>query len=183
MSGGASTRHSASHSQEGAQAAAPFFGGAEAADGNLGDQRSAENILAEIGTDMSQFETDRHIASWAGMCPGNHLSAGRSTHGTTNKGNRWLRRALTQAAWAASRAKKSYLSAMFKRLIKHRGAQRTIVAVGHSILISIYHMLKEHAEYRDLGPDYYLKNGKAVERTLVKNLERLGYKVTLEKAA
>jgi transposase len=140
-------------------------------------QRSAENILAEIGTDMSRFETDRHLASWAGMCPGNNISAGHSKSGATTKGNDWLRRALCQAAWAASRAKKSSLSGMFKRLVRKRGAQRTIVAVGHSMLTSIYHMLKDHVAYKDLGPEYYATLNKSNEKKMVKQLERLGYEV------
>jgi transposase len=142
-------------------------------------QRCAENLLAEIGTDMGRFKTDRHLASWSGMCPGNNVSAGKSKSGATTKGNNWLRRALTQGAWAGSRAKKSCLSVMFKRLVKRRGVQRTIVAVGHSMLTSIYHMLKGHVEYKDLGPEHYTKNSKQLERTLVKNLERMGYTVTL----
>lgn len=141
-------------------------------------QRSAENILAEIGTDMKQFPTERQFSSWAGMCPGNNVSAGRSKSGATTKGNNWLRRSLCQGAWAASRAKKSSLSGMFRRLVRRRGAQRSIVAVGHSLLTSIYHMLKGHLEYKDLGPDYYVKLNKTSEHKMVKHLERLGYKVT-----
>jgi len=146
-------------------------------------QRNAENILAEIGTNMGQFETERHISSWGAMCPGNNISAGRSKSGRTNQGNTWLKRALCQAAWGASRAKKSCLSAMFHRLVRRRGAQRTIVAVGHSILVSIYHMLKNNVEYKDLGPDYYTQQNKSNERKLIKQLERLGYKVTSATAA
>lgn len=146
-------------------------------------QRAAENILAEIGADMGQYETERHISSWSGMCSGNNISAGRSKSGATTRGNNWLRRALCQAAWAASRSKKSSLSAMFKRLIRRRGAQRAIVAVGHSILVSVYHMLRDHVEYKDLGPDYYAKLNKVGERKMIKHLERLGYKVTPGTAA
>jgi transposase len=146
-------------------------------------RRSAENILAEIGTNMGQFRTDRHFASWAGMCPGNNVSAGKSKSGATTPGNNWLRRALCQAAWSASRAKKSNLSGMFKRLVRRRGAQRTIVAVGHAMLTSIYHMLKDHMEYKDLGADYYTKLNKRGEHKMVKHLEQLGYKVTPAVAA
>lgn len=146
-------------------------------------QRNAENILAEIGTNMGQFETERHISSWGGMCSGNNISAGRSKSGRTSQGNGWLKRALCQGAWAASRAKKSSLSAMFRRLVRRRGAQRTIVAVGHSILVSIYHMLKNNVEYKDLGPDYHTQQNKSNERKLIKQLERLGYKVMPATAA
>ena len=141
-------------------------------------QRGAENILAELGTDMSPWATHRHITSWAGMCPGNNISAGKSISGATKKGNNWLRRALTQAAWAGSRCKKSYLSVKFKRLVRRRGAQRALVAVGDDMLISIYHMLREHTEYKDLGIDHNPATSKASERAMVRNLERLGYKVT-----
>jgi transposase len=146
-------------------------------------QRGAENIVAEIGTNMGQFKTDRHFASWAGMCPGNNVSAGKSKSGATKPGNNWLKRALCQAAWSASRAKKSNLSGMFKRLVRRRGAQRAIVAVGHAILTSIYHMLKNQIEYKDLGPEYYSQLNKTSERKLVKQLERMGYKVTPATAA
>ena len=140
-------------------------------------RRAAENILAELGTDMGQFPTDRHCSSWAGMSPGNNISAGHSKSGATTKGNDWLRRALCQAAWAASRAKNSNLSGMFKRLVRRRGAQRTIVAVGHSMLTSIYHMLKDHEAYKDLGPDHCTSLNKTNEKKLIKQLERLGYEV------
>ena len=126
---------------------------------------------------MSLFPTDRHFAKWAGMCPGNNKSAGRNQSGATTPGNNWLRRALCQAGWAASRTKKSSLSGMFKRLVRRRGAQRTIVAIGHSLLTSIYHMLKKHKEYKDLGPDHCTNLNKASEKKIIKQLEKLGYEV------
>jgi transposase len=111
------------------------------------------------------------------------ISAGRNKSGATTKGNNWLRRALCQAAWAASRAKKSSLSGMFRRLVRRRGPQRAIIAVGHSLLVSIYHMLKKHVEYKDLGPDYYAKLNKTGERKMIRHLEKLGYKITPAQAA
>jgi transposase len=143
-------------------------------------KRGAQNILAEIGTDMSQWATDRHLLSWAGSCPGNNMSAGKNRSGATRKGNNWLRRALAQAAWGASRAKASFFCARYKRLVKRRGKARTIVAVGNSILKAIYHMLKDHVEYADLGHAHYQGvNTAAYKRKLVKNLESLGYTVEL----
>jgi transposase len=147
-------------------------------------QRGAENILAELGTDMSVFKSDRHCASWAGICPGNNRSAGKSRSGATRKGNNWLRRALNNAAWGGSRTKKSFFSARFKRLVKRRGKARTILAVGNSMLKAIYHMLKEHTAFKDLGHEYYQSiNLSAHKRKLVKGLESLGYKVELKKDA
>jgi transposase len=147
-------------------------------------QRGAENILAELGTDMSVWKTDRHCVSWAGICPGNNRSAGKNRSGATRKGNSWLRRALNNAAWGGSRTKQSFFSARFKRLVKKRGKARSILAVGSSMLKAIYHMLKEHTPFKDLGHEHYRSlNVSAHKRKLVKGLESLGYKVELKKDA
>jgi transposase len=139
-----------------------------------------ENVLAEIGVDMTIFPDEHHLASWCGMCPGNEESAGRRLRSRMRKGNRWLRRALVEAAWAASHVKKSYLRAQFRRLAPRRGKNRALVAVAHSLLVIIYHVLKYHVEYRDLGPDYFDRlEPERLRRYLVKRLQSLGYDVTL----
>ena len=141
---------------------------------------SIENILAEIGVDMAIFPDEHHLASWCGMCPGNEESAGRRLRSRTRQGNRWLRRALAEAAWAASRVKKSYFMAQFRRLAAKRGKKRALLAVGHSLLAVIYHVLKNNVEYRDLGPDYFDRlEPDRLRRYLVKRLQSLGYNVAL----
>jgi transposase len=144
------------------------------------NQRTIENVIAETGVTMTIFPDEHHLASWCGMCPGNEESAGRRLRTRTRKGNRWLRRALAEAAWAASRVKKSYLAAQYRRLAGKRGRKRALLAVGHSLLVIIYHVLKNNVEYRDLGPDYFDRlEPERLRRYLVKRLQSLGYDVTL----
>ena len=144
--------------------------------------RTAEDVLAVIGVDMSPWPTAAHLASWAGLCPGNHESAGKRKSGKTRKGNTLLRAALVRAAQAAARSKGTYLSAQFHRLAARRGKNRAAVAVAHTLLIILYHMLKHGTRYRDLGADHFdrINEQQTVQRA-VKRLEALGYEVTLKK--
>jgi transposase len=143
--------------------------------------RTAEVIIAEIGVDMERFPTAGHLASWAGMCPGNNESAGKHGSGRTRQGDRWLRAALTQAAWAAARTRDSYLSAQFWRIARRRGRNKAAVAVGHSILVVAYHLLRDDIDYRDLGGDWFARRHDEDHRRrwLVRQLEALGHNVTL----
>ena len=137
--------------------------------------RTAQDIVAEIGTDMERFPTAGHLASWAGMSPGNNESAGKKKSGKTTKGNKHLRTTLVEAARAASRTKDTYLSAQYKRLAARRGSKKAAIAVGHSILVIVYHMLKRHQPYNELGSDFLEKQKKdAVKRNAIKKLEMLG---------
>jgi transposase len=147
-------------------------------------RRSAESILAEIGIDMSPFPSDKHFSSWAKLCPGNNESAGKRRSGATGQGNPWLRSALVEAAWAASRNPDTYYGALYRRLATRRGKKRAIVAVAHALLIAIYHMLKDGTHYFDLGPEHFDKlDREAIARRSIRRLERLGFNVTITPAA
>jgi transposase len=143
-------------------------------------QRAAEGILAEIGADMSRFASAKHLASWAGMCPGNYQSAGKQLHGTTRKGSPWLRQLLLEAAHAAARTN-TYLGAQYRRLAKRRGPKKALFAVAHSILVICFHLLQRHVAYQDLGANFFDEHEReALQTRLVRRLEHLGYQVALQ---
>lgn len=141
-------------------------------------KRSAEVILSEIGKDMSRFPTDSHLCSWAGLCPGNNESAGKRKSGKTNKGNRHLKCILIQCAKSAKQNKNSFFFAQYQRLVVRRGANRATVAVAHSMMIAIYHMLKNKVPFKDLGADYYAKFNSGVKaQYYLRKLKELGMSV------
>lgn len=145
------------------------------------DKKVAQVIIAELGTDMTRFPTAKHAASWAGLVPGKNESAGRNRSSRTSKANRYLKSALVQAAHAAGRSKDTYLSAQYRRLAARRGKKRAAVAVAHSILIIAYHIINRGTEYLELGHNYFDERRQdAVQKHLVKRLEKLGLKVTVE---
>jgi hypothetical protein len=132
---------------------------------------------------MSRFPDHKHLASWAGLCPGNHESAGKRFSGKTRKGSRWLRAGLVEAAQAAGRSRKTYLGALYHRLAARKGAKRATVAVAHTILVIAYHLLKDKTTYQELGANYFdQQDRERVSRRLTKRLEQLGYQVSLELA-
>jgi transposase len=148
------------------------------------DTTSAQAVISEIGTDMKAFASAENLSSWCGICPGSHESAGKRQSGRTRKGNVWLRATLTQAAWAATHTKGSYFRAQYRRLVGRRGKKRALVAVAHSQLVVIYHLLTTGRHYEDLGADYFgQRDIEKIARHHIKRLESLGYTVTKEDAA
>ena len=169
--------------QEVASSAAPFVADAvQLLDTIAGvGETVAQSIVAELGVAMECFPTDHLLASWAGVWPGNNESGGKRKSGTTTKGSRYLRAALVQAAWAASHQKGTYLAAQYKRLVKRRGKKKALIAVGHSILVIAYHVVQKRRPYEELGGDYFeRRNGDKQRKRLIRQLEGLGLKVTVE---
>jgi transposase len=149
------------------------------------NKRTAEVIIAEIGVDMRVFPTAGNLASWAGLCPGNNESAGKHRSGKTRKGDPWLRAALVEAALAAStRSNRSAFGARYRRIMRHRGHKKAVVAVAHAILETAYYLLARRTTFQDPGRDYYeRRHAERVRRQAIQALERQGYRVTLEPAA
>jgi transposase len=144
------------------------------------DELAATTLLAEMGANMDQFPSAGHAAKWAGLCPGNKESAGKRLSGKTPKGSVWLRRALCQAAWAASRTKNTYVAAQYHHFIVRKGKKKTIVAVAHTLLIIAYYLAQRRCPYEELGGDYFdRRSADQVAYHMVKKLKSLGYEVTL----
>jgi transposase len=162
----------------------PFEEAAERLESMPGIQRTAAcALIGEIGVDMSKFPSSRHLASWAGLCPGNNQSAGKQRSGKSHRGNRWIKGLMTEIAWAASRKGGSYCQAFYRRLARQRGKKRALVALGNSLLQVAWHLLTHRCNYVDLGGDYFEKlHRERLQESLVRRLEQLGHKVTLEPA-
>ncbi len=144
---------------------------------------TAEAIISEIGVDMTRFPTAGHLASWAGMCPGNDESAGKRRNTRTNPANRYLKGAMVEAAWAASHTKDTFLSALFRRFVRRMGKKKALVAVAHRILVIVYHVLAKRLPYKEVPVNPVRNDSERQQRRLIKKLETFGLKVTVQKAA
>ena len=148
------------------------------------NRTAACTVIAEIGVDMSRFASPRHLASWAGLCPGNNTSAGKSRSGKSHRGNPWIKGVMTEISWAAARTKNSYPSAQYRRLATHRGKKRALVAVANSLIQVVWHLLTHRRPYADLGADYFEQlNKQRLTQWLVRRLEKLGHTVALQPTA
>jgi transposase len=146
-------------------------------------RRTAAALVAELGTDVGRFPTAAHLAAWARVCPGNNESGGKRRPGHIGAGHSWLRGTLVEAAWAAARTKDTYLAAQYRRLAARRGAKRALIALAHTLLVIIYHLLRDGTEYRELGANYHdERHREATVRRAVRRLQRLGYTVTVATA-
>jgi transposase len=147
-------------------------------------RRSAEVIVSEIGVDMTRFASSANLASWARVCPGTHESAGKRRPAGAGLGNNWLRTALVESAWAASRARQSYLSAQYRRIARRRGSKRAALAIAHRLLVIAYHVLRDGVAFTDLGPDHFDRlNAMKAKRYHLKRLSELGCDVSSVSAA
>jgi len=148
------------------------------------DRITAATVLSEIGSDLSAFPDGKHLASWAALCPGNNESGGKRKQGRTRKGNRYLRRALVQAAWAAGHSKGTFLSALFFRLAQRMGMKKAAVEVAHRILVILFHIIRDGASFHEAGNDYFdrLHPERAAQR-LINRLEKLGFDVSQVRCA
>ena len=141
----------------------------------------AQVIVAELGADVDRFPSPRHLASWAGLCPGNNESAGKRYSGRTRKGSPYLRQTLVEAAHGAARTKDTYLSAQYRHIAARRGRRRALVALAHTLLTIVYYVLKRQEPYRELGGNYFDERDRtSVERRLVRRFQKLGYNVTIQ---